>query len=187
MPSTEPAKKIGRGGGTLTWSVSFDFDSPRETVKPRYASADRHTVQAVRRRSGAAAVACALIALAIGASAREAMASRQSTWCQGSQTWNSVRDSLGVPIRVKARIASVTYARSSWGRPTFLNLGNPYPSRSRVTLVIWGRDRGNFPQAPERMFKRGQVVCAQGMATIYRGAPQIEVGLWDAESRLLSF
>jgi DNA/RNA endonuclease YhcR with UshA esterase domain len=99
----------------------------------------------------------------------------------------SVRRDLGEPIRVKARIASVVYDRSSNGRPTFINLGRAYPSSKRVTVVIWGEDRPNFPRAPERMFRRGMTICVQGVATQYRGVPQIEVALWDPRDRLLSF
>jgi hypothetical protein len=98
-----------------------------------------------------------------------------------------VKRSLGVPIRVKARVASVRYASSSNGRPTFINLGNAYPNRNRVTVVIWGRNRRNFPRAPDRMFRRGQTICVQGVAEMYGGAPEIEVSLWDFGSRLLSF
>jgi hypothetical protein len=92
-----------------------------------------------------------------------------------------------VPLRVKARIVKVTYAAESSGRPTFIDLGNPYPNRNRVTVLIWGEDRVNFPTRPERMFRPGQVICVQGVATMSLGRPQIEVGIWDAESRLVSF
>ncbi len=133
-----------------------------------------------------------LVALALTATgAASATATQQAAsmaWCGGSQTWQSVRSSLNRPaIRVKARVARVYYASNTRGRPTFIDLGNPYPSRNRVTVVIWGEDRVNFPYAPERMFKPGQVICAQGAASMYSGAPQIQVALWDGESRLLSF
>lgn len=112
--------------------------------------------------------------------------SAQLGWCAGSQSWQSVRASVGIPIRVKARIARVTFASSSSGRPTFIDLGTAYPSRRRVTIVIWGRDRANFPAAPERMFRSGQTVCVQGVASMYRGVPQIAAGIWDSAGRLLS-
>jgi hypothetical protein len=82
---------------------------------------------------------------------------------------------------------SVVYARSSNGRPTFINLGAAYPNPNRLTILIWGEDRPNFPRAPERMFGPGQTICAQGRVTLYRGVSEIEVALWDAQGRLLSF
>jgi len=119
---------------------------------------------------------------------RRCSSNSERQWCGGAQTWQSVRGSLDEPaIRVKALVARVYYASNARGQPTFIDLGNPSPSRNRVTVVIWGEDRVNFPRAPERMFKPGQVSCAQGAASMYSGAPQIQVALWDAESRLLSF
>ncbi|MGI8708456.1 MAG: hypothetical protein ACR2LG_09685 [Actinomycetota bacterium] len=119
--------------------------------------------------------------------AQPAELARATAWCQGSQAWQSVRRHLGVPIRVNARVASVHYASSSNGRPTFINLGNRYPNANRVTVLIWGQNRRNFPRAPERMFRRGQTICVQGVAEMYRGSPEIEVSLWDPASHMLSF
>ncbi len=129
-----------------------------------------------------------LVLAACAAFLPDAAAGTSGKWCQGSETWQSARRSDGrLPVRVKARIAGVSYSKSSTGRPTFIDLGHAFPKQARLTLVIWGRDRLNFPRAPERMFRRGQLVCAQGFVSWYRGVAQIEVALWDAEGRLLSF
>ncbi len=73
---------------------------------------------------------------------------RSTAWCGGSESWLSARrDSGDYPLRVKARVARVTYASSSRGRPIFIDLGVAYPSPCRLTLVIWGKDRVNFPSA----------------------------------------
>jgi hypothetical protein len=131
------------------------------------------------------AIGCA-VALALPVSA-EGTSTQSTAWCSGSQSWTTARGSVGQPVRLKGRVASVFYARSSRGRPTFIDVGYAYPNLRRVTLVIWGSDRVNFPSPPERMFRRGQVICAQGVPNLYRSVVQIEVGIWDAESRLLSF
>lgn len=121
-------------------------------------------------------------------SARSSAApSRASAWCQGWESWQSAQRSVGELVRVKARVARSYFASSSRGRPTFLDLGRAYPSPSRLTIVIWGRNRVNFPRAPERMFRRGSTICVQGFVSRHRGAAQIEVALWDAKDRLLSF
>jgi hypothetical protein len=114
-------------------------------------------------------------------------AARTSGWCAGSVSWKAARSSVGQVVRVKARVASVAYARTSNGKPTFINLGAAYPNPRRLTILIWGRNRVNFPRAPERMFRPGQMICAQGRVTLYRGVAEIEVALWDAGGRLLSF
>lgn len=88
-------------------------------------------------------------------------------------------------------VASGTYARSTKGNPTFLNLDDPYPHH-RFTIVIWEEDRGRFPEPPEQAFL-GRPVCIQGLVQDYKGVPQItSVGLdimspdefrsWDRDS-----
>jgi hypothetical protein len=108
-------------------------------------------------------------------------------WCTGAVSWRAARAQIGEPVRVKGRVVRSVYASRSAGKPTFLDLGNAYPKQNRLTILIWGRNRRNFPSAPERMFRRGRLICAQGFVRRYRGVPQIEVALWDAEGNLLSF
>ena len=131
-------------------------------------------------------VAGSVAANAVAAPAPES-AARASSWCAGSVSWKAARASVGQVVRVKARVASVYYARSSNGRPTFIDLGAAFPNPNRLKILIWGRDRVNFPQAPEQMFRPGRLICAQGKVRLYRGVPEIEVALWDAHGRLLSF
>jgi hypothetical protein len=111
---------------------------------------------------------------------------RTSAWCQGSESVSTARHDVGVPIRVKARVLRAFWARSSSGRPTFLDLGYVYPNPRRLSVVIWGADRPNFPKAPERMFRAGTLICVQGVVSMYRGTMEIQVGIWDPEWRLLS-
>jgi DNA/RNA endonuclease YhcR with UshA esterase domain len=125
------------------------------------------------------------IAVPVVASATEHPATT-TRLCSGASNWTTARGQVGQPVRIKGRIVSATYAVASSGSPTFLDLGNAYPSRNRVTLVIWGRDRSNFPFAPER-YLRGRTVCAQGFVRLYRGVPQITVSLWDGSESLLTF
>jgi hypothetical protein len=82
------------------------------------------------------------------------------------------RDHVGEKATVCGTVASATYASSSRGQPTFLNLEKPYPGQV-FTVVIWGRDRASFG-APEVTW-RGKRVCASGLVESYRGTPQIIV------------
>lgn len=133
------------------------------------------------------AVAASGAAFSVSMAAPVAAASSEA-WCRGAVSWQAARASSGeLPVRVKAKVVSSVYASSSSGRPTFLNLGRNHPSPSRLTVVIWGRDRVNFPRAPERMFPAGTMVCVQGFVSRYRGVAQIEVALYDAQDRILSF
>lgn len=128
----------------------------------------------------AALVAVFAVTLGFGAGSAQA-------WCKGAVSATAARHMTGQLVRVRARVVGSYFARSSNGSPTFIDLIAAYPSPLRLTLVIWGADRINFPSAPERMFRRGALVCAQGRVTMYAGAPEIEVGVWDNAARLLSF
>ncbi|HET8528582.1 MAG TPA: hypothetical protein VFL60_06710 [Gaiellaceae bacterium] len=108
-----------------------------------------------------------------------------AAWCSGSVSVAKARTSVGKVVRVKARVASAYYARASNGSPTFIDLQFAYPDSRRLTLVIWRENRGNFPSAPERMFRRGTLVCVRGVVGRYGGAAQIEVSAWNAPGRLI--
>jgi hypothetical protein len=58
----------------------------------------------------------------------------------------------------------------SEGRPTFLNLDEPYPNEI-LTILIWGDDRSKFG-TPETEY-RDKHVCVTGKITSYRGTPEI--------------
>ena len=67
-------------------------------------------------------------------------------------------------------IASTRYAHGSNGAPTYLNFDKPYPEND-FTVVVWGRDRGNFPYKPEDL--KDHQACVYGRIDDYRGKPQI--------------
>jgi hypothetical protein len=66
------------------------------------------------------------------------------------------------------------YATTSNGKPTFLNIGEPYPNPARFTVVIWGEDRDKFPGKPEELFT-DQEICITGTIEEYNGALEIVV------------
>lgn len=68
------------------------------------------------------------------------------------------------------RVASTRYLPTG-RRPTFLNLGRPYPDQD-LTVVIWGEDRARFPAAPENVYD-GRRICVTGRIELYRGRPEI--------------
>jgi endonuclease/exonuclease/phosphatase family metal-dependent hydrolase len=77
---------------------------------------------------------------------------------------------VGQTATVCGTVASTHFAEDSKGRPTFLNLGRPYPDQS-FTVVIFGDDRAAFGE-PERRY-RGQRICVSGTIELYKGKPQI--------------
>jgi DNA/RNA endonuclease YhcR with UshA esterase domain len=80
---------------------------------------------------------------------------------------------IGMEKTVCGTVASATYAIRTKGRPTFLNLDQPYPKQI-FTVVIWGSDRNKFKNPPETFFK-GKRICVTGIIEDYRGKPEIIV------------
>ena len=67
-------------------------------------------------------------------------------------------------------IASARWLHNSRGGPTYLNFDKPYPDQD-FTVVIWGKDRGEFAAAPETL--TGYKACAYGKIESYKGKAQI--------------
>jgi len=74
---------------------------------------------------------------------------------------------------VCGNVVSGTYASSSRGNPTFLNLDKSYPNHY-FTIVIWGKNRSNFSSPPENMYLYKDI-CVEGTIETYKGKAQIEV------------
>lgn len=113
-----------------------------------------------------------LVAAAISAPAGGSAVNGSSASCNGAISWNTAQSAVGRIATVKGRVVDATYARSSNGRPTFLNLGRAYPNTSRFTIVIWSENRASFG-TPERRYL-GRTVCIRGRVSTYRGVAQIE-------------
>ena len=87
--------------------------------------------------------------------------------------WDEAIKYVGEFKTVCGPVVDTAYASSSSGKPTFLNLGRSYPDPERFTVVIWGRNRDNFPNTPESHY-RGRDVCVNGLIELYKGDAQIE-------------
>jgi hypothetical protein len=81
---------------------------------------------------------------------------------------------IGQVATVCGRVASAKYASETKGQPTFLNLDQPYPNHV-FTAVIWGKDRGAFPYAPESF--AGRRICVSGTVQLYREKAEIVVSM----------
>jgi hypothetical protein len=92
---------------------------------------------------------------------------------------------LGEFAQVCGVIASARYARSSNGGPTYLNFDKPYPDND-FTVIVWRRDRKNFPSEPELLLHHK--ACVSGKIESYQGKPQIiarspeQIVFWPLET-----
>jgi hypothetical protein len=92
----------------------------------------------------------------------------------GAIWWYEAKDHIGDRLTVCGPVVDSKWASGSSGKPTFLNIGEPYPDPDRFTVVIWIDYRSNFPQPPEDYYL-GKNICVTGLITEYDGIPQIEV------------
>jgi hypothetical protein len=93
-----------------------------------------------------------------------------SAEAQNSISAAEAKNHVGENATVCGQVVSTHFASSSRGKPTFLNLDEPYPNQI-FTIVIWGSDRAKFG-SPESTYK-GKDICASGPIESYRGVPQI--------------
>lgn len=78
---------------------------------------------------------------------------------------------LGRDAKVCGTVASAEYLPGVQGQPTFLNFGRPHPAQD-FTAVIFGDDRGRFPDQPETVYN-GREICVTGRIREHQGGPQI--------------
>lgn len=88
--------------------------------------------------------------------------------------WNEAINHVGKRGCVCGPVAGTSYRPNVDGSPTWLNVGRDYPSSARFQVVIWGRNRGNFPQPPESMY-RNKTICAMGVIESYRGVAEMQI------------
>jgi len=82
-------------------------------------------------------------------------------------------EKIGETVTVCGRVAGAEYKPGEKGRPTFLDFSAPHPANV-FTAVIWGADRDEFEEPPEKMFF-DENVCVSGEVRVYREVPHIFV------------
>jgi hypothetical protein len=101
------------------------------------------------------------------------LATSSFSWAAGKTiTASEASVYVGKTATVCGYVASAKYAYRSKGKPTFLNLDEPYP-RQIFTALIWGNDRPAFG-TPETTYS-GKNICVTGRIKNYRGNPEIIV------------
>ena len=88
-------------------------------------------------------------------------------------SWDEAKYHKGERTTVYGPVVDTYWASGSKGKPTFLNIGKPYPNPDRFVVVIWIDNRGNFPSSPEDYYI-GKNIYITGLIQPYNGIPQIE-------------
>src|SRR5687768_4440310 len=66
--------------------------------------------------------------------------------CSSYISWQDAGDHIGETATIRGPVAGTRYASDSNGQPTFLNVGVDYPNPDRFVVLIWGENRGEFPE-----------------------------------------
>lgn len=104
----------------------------------------------------------------------EELAPTDPGYLEGVISWQDAPQHVGEHVEIFGTVAATNYSPKSDGQPTFIDIGEAYPSPNRVTAVIWGEDRGNFPSAPEDMYA-GRYIKVEGELYQYDGSYNIRV------------
>ncbi len=94
--------------------------------------------------------------------------------CPGSIAWADASAVVGSVATVRDSVAGTSYRPDVGGAPTFINVGNDYPDRSRFTAIVWGDARSKFPEPPESLYS-DVGLCVTGTVVDHKGVPEIEV------------
>lgn len=94
--------------------------------------------------------------------------------CENPLDWDSAREHIGRTRAIAGRVVAVTKSPSNTrGNPTWIEVGAPFPSIRRLSLVIWGNHRANFPTDLQQLI--GTRPCILGEVKGYKGVAQIEL------------
>lgn len=94
--------------------------------------------------------------------------------CDSAIKWNKVMDHINQNVVVKGVVAEYTYLPKINGQPTWINIGEKYPSKERLSVVIWGENRNNFGNKISKDLVNRHV-CITGKVILRNNLPQIEI------------
>lgn len=92
--------------------------------------------------------------------------------CTGAIPWYEAINNIGAYTTVIGPVVDATWAEEAQGKPTFLNLGLPYPDPARFTVLMWIPARWNFDFAPEEVYL-GSTICVVGTIALYEGGAEM--------------
>ena len=88
--------------------------------------------------------------------------------------WSKASQHVGETVTLYGPVVGSEYASTSNGKPTFLDIGADYPSKNRLSVTIWDKNRSAFSTAPEKLYK-GKTIAVKGKVYLYDGVCNIEV------------
>ena len=114
----------------------------------------------------------------------ELRASAQSTTtsapsCDSPIDWSLARNYVNQRIAIHGVVAEYRHLPKANGNPTWINIGAKYPTKNRLSVVVWGDDRGKFGRAISSNLVNRQI-CVIGTVQLRNDSPQIAIK-WPQE------
>ena len=109
----------------------------------------------------------------------------------GTIYWTEAKDHIDETVSIYGEVKSTyfdwedyerfvsAYAMGADPTPTFIEVGEKYPSMKLVKIVIWGRDRKLFKSAPDLLYK-DQTIIFTGRPYRYDGITTVQISSPDA-------
>ena len=92
--------------------------------------------------------------------------------CGEPLPWPVARERIGEVVAIVGPVARVAIRDDVRGRPVFITIGQAFPSRQRVDLVIWQGERAEFLPLLDQGLE-GRDVCAFAEVAQREGIPQM--------------
>lgn len=117
------------------------------------------------------------------AMARAAFFTYGSLYCATPLPWTDVREHVGETVTVVGPYVAMTAKRDFAGSPLWMDMGEPYPSKNRVSIVIWGANWAKFDLRALDLERLRYLsddlgsphICVRGKISLYKGVVQIEI------------
>ena len=150
---------------------------------PRYVPTDALPAYASPARTSTLAGTPVPVAL-VGSNAGSGKPSYGTLNCRNPLDWSFAKKYIGQVVTVIGPLVATKPMPNVTGSPMWLDVGNLYPSRSRLTVVVWGKHWSKFDARQlnakywsETIFDEvGYAsICITGKVSEYKGVPQIEL------------
>lgn len=80
----------------------------------------------------------------------------------------------GQNLMIEGPVAEISILNDSTGSPSFVDVGEAYPSTYRISVVVWEEHYDDVAEALNAV-SIGDIIFVEGYIEMYDGVPQIEV------------
>lgn len=103
--------------------------------------------------------------------------------CDSPLDWKTARENIGRVVTLVGPMLSSKAKPDLAGSPLWIDVGNAFPAKNRLSVVIWGQNWHGFhlPSLNAEHWANvgdglaSPYICLQGKVEVYKGVPQIEL------------